>query len=712
MSATAPDHFILPPDQYTRDLDIVKTYIHNNALNLVKRHGAAWDKAVDFVKGLIGKEGKYPLNNPSVIIIDKDKVGDRRVRKTTYLAYLSNIAKNDLICSPSMTTYVQPTVRESMLGKYINQNLGLRSKAKQEQFQAELDGKDDLAKIKFNEQTSHKIFNNGISGAQSIGSTPLVLVSAHSTLTSGCRCATSTANATIEKLISGSRHYFNAEAVRVNILSIISNFDRENMAKVVEKYGLKIPTHKDLYDLVVWSTINYWDDQDELEDISMLLATLDDLERAAFAYIGDLYRLRLLNPEFIMTFLDELSSTSSEVEGDPLEVIKGSSGDHQILAVILASEKTAGKSLKDITTGGDSEVINLLAGTYQNLTKVLDKYRDFIQAFLATRNLPANISKGKDIVRRSVVGSDTDSCLFTVREWVQWRHGKVTFEREKQAIWHTLVFMVSQVVSHNLTLLVGNQGVKEKYVDLLSMKNEFAFSVFGLTNIAKHYFASQIIKEGNVFKKPHLEIKGVQFKDSNSPPALIKLNENMLVDLMDQITKEGQCRVLPLLKQMADEERSVQKSIERAEPTFLKAMNIKAKHEYKDPERSPHRYHEIWQDAFAKYGVPTVFPYRAARLSMDLSNKTAIKEWVDSIEDPVCQQALRKHYIDNPKSNVTSIVMPLESIRQHGIPKEILQAVSMRTQIYRACRPFYLTLETLGNPMVNPRLTAMIHDQF
>lgn len=707
---SALEHFILSPEQYGRDLDIIKTWLKHNAINLVKREGATLEGALDWLKSKLGKENGFTINNPTVTIIDKDKNGDRYVKKTKYLAYLANIAKKDLICSPSMTTYLQPTVRESMLGLYINQNLGLRSKAKEEQIHAELAGNEDLARIKFNEQTSHKIFNNGISGAQSIGSTPLVLVSAHSTLTSGCAAATSIANATIEKFIAGSRHYFNAEAVRCNILSIIADLDRERITETVKKYGLKIPTLQDLHNLVARSTINYWQDDSEMEDIVELLSTLDDVEKVAFAYIGDFYHLRELNPKFVMDMLDEIGATTDKCEGDPIDTMKAMDGDHQTLAFMLCGDVAKGKLKKDIIKTNDPAVINKIAGTYQNMINSLDKFDDIIKTFWVTKNLPANISRGRDIVRRAVVGSDTDSCLFTCSEWVKWRHKRIRFDWKSQAIWHTMVFLMCQIISHNLSLLAAGQGVKRKYQSKLSMKNEFAFTVFGLTNIAKHYYAHQLAKEGNIFNEPKLEMKGVQFKDSNSPPEVIKMNEDMIVDIMEQIYRTGQVDIKPIIEKMANVEKNVEKSIEAAEPRFLKALNIKAAHEYKKPESSPHKYHELWKSAFSKYGVPTVFPYRAVRISMDMENKTQIKEWVDLVEDPDCKAALTKWFIEPGVSKISSIVMPLESVRQHGIPKEILLGVSMRMQVYRACRPFYLTLQSLNIQLINKKLTRMVTD--
>jgi len=68
--------------------------------------------------------------------------------------------------------------------------------------------------------------------------------------------------------------------------------------------------------------------------------------------------------------------------------------------------------------------------------------------------------------------------------------------------------------------------------------------------------------------------------------------------------------------------------------------------------------------------------------------------------------------VDTKKTTISSIIMPLEILKRSGIPEEILGIASIRTQVYRACRPFYLTMDSLGIPLVNKNLTNMIHDHF
>lgn len=788
------EHFLLAPEQYQRDLNVVRTYMQDKAWMLVKQRGKTFDEQVEFVRRTIGKEGAFPIKNPLVTIIDKDKNGDRFIRKVGYLNYLKNIVSKDLICSPSMTTYLRPEVRQSLMGVYINGNLNLRNEAKEESLEAKLSadsfygeifklvgdqtaedwvmppltpelqakfadleqryaGARAIADIKNNEQTSHKIFNNGISGMQTIGSTPFVLVSAHSSLTSGCRSAVSYGNATIERFVAGSRHYWSPEVVITQIVSICRNTNYEEFGAVMDKYKLHIPSFDDVIDAIRYSTELYWTHEDSMEEIGELVQTLTPMERAAFLYTGDMYHLRVHNDDFIRGYLDELSAVKHGHHPDPVAGVKKLKGDHKALALILCSEVTAGKKIKDLIEENNVEAMSMLALTYENIMATLDKYHDLIKAFWTTLNVPPNISRTRDIRRRSVVGSDTDSCLFTVRDWVKWKNGRATFDKPCQDTWHTVVFLACQTVTHSLACLSAGMGVRGNDVTKLAMKNEYAFSVFGLTNIAKHYIASMIAQEGGVYSKAKKEIKGVQYKDSNSPPEIIDENNDYIVSVMDQIYKSGEFAMMPILKSMAHTEKEVTQSIMRGDTKYLKLAYVRPKADYKKPMSSNYFHYELWNKAFAhKYGAAPALPYRAVKLSINLPNKTAIKRWVASIEDPIMRAALEEIYVHGngggsddqlapgeiaavekddeveestnedgepkkeeeggtkPKASIKSILLPLDLVHKNGIPEEILQAAGIRRQTHATVSPYYLTAETLGLPMINKNLTIMLSD--
>lgn len=701
-------HFMLDTSEYTRDLDPIKHALEDTAFYMSRMSGKPEHICLAHLREEISEKGAHPIKNPVTTIIAKDGNGDRFVGKTGYMQYLRKIKDEDLITAPSMTSYVQPTVRESMVGKYIGQNLALRKEAKNEMFAAENAENWELAEVKNNEQTSHKVFNNGISGAQSIGSTPLALVSAHSTLTSGCRAATSYANATIERFQAGMRHYWSADCVKTSITSIVRTSNYERIQAVMAKYKLQCPTVEQVMDMIKQSSSQYWTNDVEMQRIKRYVGTLTPIERAAYLFTGDLWSMKAVNEEFVRDFLSDIITPKHRDVPDPAVVkIKG---DEEILTSFLTVEETTGKTL-DWMLENDLEMARKYVSTYLHVQETIAKYADFIKAFLATKNLPGNIAKTRDIRRASVVGSDTDSSLFHSRRWVKWYYGQVLFDWHSQKIWHTMVYLTSQVVAHTLACLSGNMGVKARDLFKLAMKNEYAFPIFALTPIAKHYFAAKSAREGNLYKELKKEIKGVGFVDSNCPKAIINECSGYIGKIMTDIYETGHLRAIPILKSMARTERSVIESVKRGEVTYLKRVQVKPAAEYKKPMSANYYYHELWNKAFAhKYGPAPALPYRGVRVTADLPNKTAVKEWVENIEDPQMRAALTELFITGGRDKVESFILPLQIIEQNGIPEEILEAVNLRKLAYGTVSCFYLVMESLGIRMINEKYTRLLSD--
>lgn len=699
--------FMLDTTEYTRDLDPIKHAVEDTAFYMSRMSGKPEHICLEHLRQQISKEGPTPLKNPETTIIAKDGNGDRFVGKTGYMQYLRKIKDEDLITAPSMTSYVQPTVRESMVGKYIGQNLALRKEAKNEMFAAEQAENWELAKVKDNEQASHKVFNNGISGAQSIGSTPLALVSAHSTLTSGCRAATSYANATIERFQAGMRHYWSADCVKTSITSIVRTANYERIQAVMTKYDLKCPSVEQVMDMIKQSASQYWTNDIEMQRIKRYVGTLSPIERAAYLFTGDMWSMKTVNESFVRKFLTDVITPKSFDVPDPGKVkVKG---DEEILTSFLMAEETSGVTLEWMLENNLS-MARKYVGTYQHVNETMAKYGDFIKAFLTTKNLPGNIAKTRDIRRASVVGSDTDSSLFHSRRWVKWYYGGVAFDWHSQKIWHTMVYLTSQTVAHTLACLSGNMGVKARDLFKLAMKNEYAFPIFALTPIAKHYFAAKSAREGNLYKELKKEIKGVGFVDSNCPKAIISECAGYIGKIMSDIYETGHLYAVPILKSMARTEKSVIESVKRGEVTYLKRVQVKPASEYKKPMSSNYFYHELWNKAFAhKYGPAPALPYRGVRVTADLPNKTAIKEWIESIEDIKMRDALHEIFIVKGRG-AESFILPLTVIEAVGIPEELLAAVNLRKLAYGTVSCFYLVMESLGIRMINDKYTRLLSD--
>ena len=83
------DLFILPVDEYKRDIDPIGQYIEQQSQFLHIMEDISLEEAEAFVKKMIGKEGKYPIINPMVTYVRKDEYGDRVKDRTSLLGILT-----------------------------------------------------------------------------------------------------------------------------------------------------------------------------------------------------------------------------------------------------------------------------------------------------------------------------------------------------------------------------------------------------------------------------------------------------------------------------------------------------------------------------------------------------------------------------------------------------------------------------------------------
>src|SRR5690606_29503284 len=127
------------------------------------------------------------------------------------------------------------------------------------------------------------------------------------------------------------------------------------------------------------------------------------------------------------------------------------------------------------------------------------KYKTLIKALWVTDNMPQSIAVFPSIIRRVAVISDTDSTIFTVESWVTWFTNSWEDTPKANAVAAAVVYISSQSVIHLLAMMSANLGIETKNIHKLQMKNEYMFPVFVTTSRAKHYFAYQSAKEGNVY---------------------------------------------------------------------------------------------------------------------------------------------------------------------------------------------------------------------
>lgn len=706
--------FTLKPEEYKRNYDILNEAISDTAFYLSVQTGDSLQDCREYVEKQIAKGGQFEINDPEVLCLSKETPGNRDIIPITFTEYIKDVCDKEWILSPTMAVYENPKVKRSILAQYIAGNIARRSAVKKEQHAAMMAKDKVLEAYKESQQTTFKIKNNSLSGAHASPFTILYNKSSHSSLTSTCRSATSYGNANNEKFITGNRHYWSPAIVRNNIISIVNHTDYQAFAGIVEKYNIYLPSHDDVMDVIHYSTDLYWSSDEESEKLRTLVSKLKPLQRAAFVYTGDLYHLAKYNDSLVRRLLTDFSKTPTHIisveETDAL--LPTLDADLRTYVNLLRAKELDGETIKELRAKPFE--YGLYGATAKNINYQLQEWSDLIRTLWVTLNVPSSIAKIPDSIRRAAVTSDTDSTIFTVQNWVEWYTGKIGFDDESMAINYTIVYLASQTIIHILAILSANMGVITEQMHQLAMKNEFSFPVFALTPRAKHYYAYQAAKEGNVFKKPKLEVKGVALRNANCPAAIMAQARGLIMKIMDDIMSKGEVSAEEVLGIVAKVELEIKNSILNGGFDHMPRGRINTPESYSaGVNNATYKNYGLWEEVFApKYGHTEPPVYAVVKASLDTDNKTKLKAWLDSMEDKALAERMRTWLTKNGRDKLTNILLPLSVISGCGVPKEVVQGVNIRKLVYSTMEAFYLILESLGIYMINDDLTNMVSDRY
>lgn len=702
--------FTRRPEEYVRDINIIDGAVEQAALFLHKKTNIDMATCVDWAKQKLSDGGDFALKDPMAQCLVKIKPGERTRVTVPWSKYIKNVIDQGNLISPTMAVYLPKSKKPSIISEYIAGNIKARADFKKKMFDAESNGDKVMQAYYDIQQTSTKLKNNGLSGAHASDHNPLYNSSTHSTLTSTCRCTSSYGAATNEQMLAGMRHYWSPEIVIFNILAIVSMTELSLMPPIMEKYGLVYPTAEDAMECIRRSCKRYWVNTKRMQDIQDLVVTLKPVELAALLYCGDLYHLAKLNPQFVRGLIGSLAKKGGPLPDNVDATVKGMDMDMNTMVSLLCRKEMSGKNIKWVKAN-NPEAFNTFVGTAHNANTVLESYRDFIKAFWVTPNLPPTIANLPSIIRDVVIAFDTDSNIFTTEYWTEWYVGKLDFSELSYDVSFVIAYLASQRVVHVLAMMSANMGIPTEHIHRLAMKNEYWFPIFTLTNMAKHYYAIQAAKEGNVKAEYELEVKGVNMRGSNTPAAVMKEFHGWLMELMDYVIREGNLPIDWILDHVAFKEETIRMAIRSGSPAFMRRTQIKAAKSYKNPQSSSFVFHGLWEDVFApKYGYPGPPPYTTVDAKLEFKNPTDVRVWLEGMEDRELAARMSKWMGENNKTMITHILMPAGLVRERGIPKEIETAVNIRKLIYTTLSCYYLTLESLGIFMINDNLTQLVSD--
>ena len=737
--------FIPSKDTYKRDILPIPHYVDQAAHYLNIQTGKPFQECLEFVKSSL-RNPKYGIRIPTIEFLRRMDNGDRELEKVSLNNYLIETVKTHEIMAPTLTTYTNPKIKESILVRYIDGNVKKRGVAKKAMFAAEAEvtsieeeilklkdaPEQDVIPLKLKQtaavtraffeditQRNTKLSNNAISGAHASPSTPLYNQTSHSTLTSNCRMTSGYGNANNEKLLSGNRHYWCPEVVLNNIVSITRHTDYPLLETVMNKYGLHYPTAEEVIDIILYSSDLYWHNREKMQHITSLVYNLNKEQRAAFVYTGDLYHVMKFNDEFMRKYIRSLSTKIEITDksqyklGQPaIELVHKLPEDIMNLAhQICAKEmKSRGKDYKKME--GTLE-LDTLVSTAFHVADVITEYADFQRLVMVSDNVPASISHFPTSIRRSALTSDTDSTIFTVQDWVIWdNYGTIKFDDKAVALASTMIFLASQAIIHVLARMSKNAGFIDERLYQVAMKNEFFFPVFVPTNVAKHYYAIMSAQEGNVYKDYKMEIKGVHLKSSNVPKSIMGEASQLMEDIARTVAIDKKLSIIEIQKRVAKQEHLIYAGLKRGDRMYFRLGEIKNPAGYaREKEQSPYLYHMFWEECMApKYGSYGEPPYQVLRVATRLTNPSLTAEWLKEMKDREMAERIAKWMVKYGKKELPSMQIPIAVTMVHEMPEEVQSAMNARRIVADLSKVFYLIMETLGIYVMTKHQTKLMSD--
>lgn len=720
--------FLKSKNQYNRNLNIKKTAIDLAAQYLHLQTNRPINECLSFIEQETSYNGSFPLTPINLKILKRQPNQDRAKAIITIDNAIDYITETNSVISPNFNIYDNTNINRSCTGKYVEDKMAKRKVVKRMGLDAQQKG--DMATFAYcnNSEYGIKILANSLSGAHASPYNALWNKTAHSALTSCTRVVVSYSNASTERFLEGNRHYHNKDIVVEALLSITYFTNYEALISVINKYNLYIPTIEDVIKLINRCTKFYWINKEWDLEISDLVSKLNPYQRAAFVYTGDLYHVGKYNSDLVKTFLTTMITRpkiKQDIDAD--NIIKNAGRGIAELASILCSDILAGSTVSDIKDMS-IEVYNKYANTIDHVLNTLNQYSDLLTGLFVTESVPSSIFTFPNSIRRSVVGSDTDSTMFTTQSWIEWYFGKLTFNHEADKLANTLCFLNTQIISHILAVTSRQIGVIDANLYKLEMKNEYGFPVYIRANRAKHYATLLASREGNVYKIPKNDIKGVGLKDSKIPRNIMSRLEKEINNIMMTIISGKTVDIHPLMSRIANTEWLIKESLDAGKIDYLSTANISPINSYKKPMASKYMHYDLWVNVFQKkFGIIEEPPYRVIKVSTTLVNTTETIKWINGL-DPVLKDAMM-NWIDTYKPtqvvsgidakgipkmvkkdiSFSQLLLPLE-LFEGGIPTEFLSIINKRKIIAELMGGSYILLEMLGFYIKNNNYSIFLSD--
>lgn len=672
---------------------LLQTYRDEIVGYIKRKYGFTEEKADSIFRRAC--KGRYkPL---TAVIVENEQEGLPVLKAVDLVTYLDKHA--DDIISPSGSIYMQHEKKTGATIEMVENKLAQRKKLKKAQFKAKA-ARDTLAFLTaYFGQSSVKVTINSLPGNYGSPYSIFYDKGNYNAITSTGRALIGYANTCIEHVLGGNFGWYDIEQLLNHInIHLFHGIDGAKIRKTIETHKMKWATREELLDFFYESLRIYKRYKDsDLKPISDLVMNhMSDEEVQFFWYYQNLRHVMMWNQETFKPVIEDIFDVS-KVEWDESvkadELFKFDGNLVTMVNVSFSEIVSSGKS--DIQVYDLPEKMPEKAIKFVNIArrveKKLSEMTDIFDTFINTDLCVPDVLNRKLMQRNSSIISDTDSVIFTLKDWVQWYTGDIyKISTGAYQISCFMVYWMTLAVAHVMKIFSEAHGARGSHVYDLAMKNEFMYPTMCLADIKKTYAGVITVQEGVVLPAPQTDIKGVQLKGSDICKDSIKFAEEFIVNKILKASLNNKISGHELIQIVMEQERKIFSETVSGSAKWCQPESIKDKDGYAKPMSSPYLYYLAWQEIFAwKYG-DIQLPTKA--VVIPIAEPT--KEYFDMLrkDSPKICKKFEEFITKYLKSPSKMAISPMTS----QIPKELIPLVMVRDIIYENVKPLRLILSQIG----------------
>lgn len=653
------------------------------------------------------------MKRPKVTLIHQKSPGNP-VLETQDLWNLFHKHANNII-APNGCIYQSSSKKVSVISQMVIDMLAARKKEKKQMLACKAVGDEVGAKKHHYAQATIKININSLPGGFGSAFNLFYDKGGYNTITSTARNFIAHAYTNTEELLGGNFSWYDEEELINWIVTHIRVCPSEEAINglVAAMSEFKIPTRDELFQFYR-ETVKRYDQKTELLVVQNMLKNLPQYQITYLYYFNNLRHLvwdnehifkdwirvmfdlpsalkyKQRNPENLELTADDLM----KLDGDLLPMLAIGYNDilkrRQQWAAEQGIEDGEKMQLWDLPKK-DPEGAQMFAWIGHFIQYCLNQWTDMFDIFIYNPLVVHRPSIRKHMYRNTVIISDTDSVIFTAKDWVQWYTGDVLkTTEESHQIGSLTIYWLTKVIEKVLNKASIAQGATKEFVYTIKMKNEFLYPTLILYPLKKTYAGIIAIQEGVVLPKPQKDIKGANLRGSDICKTTTDFVMELINDDILEPTLNGRISGEDIIRKVVNFEQQIKASLLNGSPEFLKVISVNPPNYYKSAESSNYFYFMAWNDIFSeKYGELRV-PTKASVLQVLNPNPDYLK-WLEDNSPDVYKKMmtfrdkygkLSKYYTLNPLNTT--------------IPSELIPIADIRAVIYHNIRPIYLTLARLG----------------